>query len=204
MLRYLLLLLISSVPTHSQANIDTSSIYEEVESSVYQVRVINIETGKKVAIGSAFVVRREDILATNYHVVSEYVNDPDVFRLEYLSTDGDSGELELLDLDVIHDLAVVKSKTSMGKPLEIASVPDKGARLFSLGNPLDLGFSIVTGTNNGIMEQDEDGNILFSGSLNQGMSGGPALDESGKVVGINVATQGNSLGFLVPANYLSV
>ena len=205
MLRHWLLLLVSGLSIGaSQAATDTSSIYEEVESSVYQVRVINIETGKKVAIGSAFVVEQSDILATNYHVVSEYVNDPDVFRLEYLSTDGKSGPLELLDLDVIHDLAVVKSESNRGKPLEIAEVPDKGARLFSLGNPLDLGFSIVTGTNNGIMAQDEDGNILFSGSLNQGMSGGPTLDESGKVVGINVATQGNSLGFLVPANYLSI
>ncbi len=205
MLRHWLLLLVSGLSIGaSQAATDTSSIYEEVESSVYQVRVINIETGKKVAIGSAFVVQQSDILATNYHVVSEYVNDPDVFRLEYLSTDGKSGPLELLDLDVIHDLAVVKSESNRGKPLEIAEVPDKGARLFSLGNPLDLGFSIVTGTNNGIMAQDEDGNILFSGSLNQGMSGGPTLNESGKVVGINVATQGNSLGFLVPANYLSI
>jgi hypothetical protein len=205
MLRHCLLLLVSGLLIGaSQAATDTSSIYEEVESSVYQVRVINIETGKKVAIGSAFVVQQSDILATNYHVVSEYVNDPDVFRLEYLSTDGKSGALELLDLDVIHDLAVVKSESDRGKPLEIAEVPDKGARLFSLGNPLDLGFSIVTGTNNGIMAQDEDGNILFSGSLNQGMSGGPTLDESGKVVGVNVATQGNSLGFLVPSNYLSI
>ena len=205
MLRQLLLMIASGLLTGvSQASTDTSSLYEEVESSVYQVRVINIETGKKVAIGSAFVVERQDILATNYHVVSEYVNDPDVFRLEYLSTDGKSGSLELLDLDVIHDLAVVKSKTAMGKPLAIADVPDKGARLFSFGNPLDLGFSIVSGTNNGIMAQDEDGNILFSGSLNQGMSGGPTLDESGKVVGVNVATQGDSIGFLVPSNYLAI
>ena len=84
MLRFLLLLMVSSLLVNVlHANTDTSSIYEEVESSVYQVRVINIETGKKVAIGSAFVVRREDILDTNYHVVSDYVNDPDVFRLEY-------------------------------------------------------------------------------------------------------------------------
>lgn len=205
MIRYLWLLVLCSVFTQPAfALTDTSSIYEEVESSVYQIRVINNETGKKVAIGSGFVVQQDNILATNYHVVSEYVNGSDIFRLEYLSTDGESGPLELLDLDVIHDLAVVKSTKPMGKPLVIAGVPDKGARLFSLGNPLDLGFSIVTGTNNGIMTQDQDGNILFSGNLNGGMSGGPALDESGKVVGINVATQGNALGFLVPANYLSV
>lgn len=205
MLRYLWLVVLCCIGIQPSWSLtDTSSIYEEVESSVYQIRVINNETGKKVAIGSGFVVREDNILATNYHVISEYVNGSDVFRLEYLSTDGESGPLELLDLDVIHDLAVVKSTKPMGKPLVIASVPDKGARLYSLGNPLDLGFSIVTGTNNGIMTQDQDGNILFSGNLNGGMSGGPALDEFGKVIGINVATQGNALGFLVPAKYLSV
>ncbi|PWQ94654.1 serine protease [Leucothrix arctica] len=205
MLRCLLLLIISSLMiTPCLAESDTSSIYEEVESSVYQIRVINNETGKKVAIGSGFVVEKDSILATNYHVVSEYVNAPDVFSLEYLSTSGDSGPLALLDLDVIHDLAVLRSLKPMGAPLKIAPVPEKGAVLYSLGNPLDLGFSIVTGTNNGIMTQDQDGNILFSGSLNPGMSGGPTLDESGNIIGINVATQGNSLGFLVPANYLSV
>ena len=205
MLRCLLLLIISSLMiTPCLAASDTSSIYEEVESSVYQIRVINNETGKKVAIGSGFVVEKNSILATNYHVVSEYVNAPDVFSLEYLSTSGDSGPLALLDLDVIHDLAVLRSLKPMGTPLKIAPVPEKGAQLYSLGNPLDLGFSIVTGTNNGIMTQDQDGNILFSGSLNPGMSGGPTLDEAGNVIGINVATQGNSLGFLVPANYLSV
>lgn len=204
MLRCVLLLVISSLMiTPCFAESDTSSIYEEVESSVYQIRVINNETGKKVAIGSGFVVEKDNILATNYHVVSEYVNAPDVFNLEYLSTNGDSGPLALLDVDVIHDLAVLRSQKPMGTPLKIAPLPEKGAKLYSLGNPLDLGFSIVTGTNNGIMTQDQDGNILFSGSLNPGMSGGPALDESGNIIGINVATQGNSLGFLVPANYLS-
>ena len=34
------------------------------------------------------------------------------------------------------------------------------------------------------------------------MSGGPTLDEKGKVIGINVATHGNELSFLVEANHL--
>jgi S1-C subfamily serine protease len=31
------------------------------------------------------------------------------------------------------------------------------------------------------------------------MSGGPTLTQAGKVVGINVATEGNQISFLVPA-----
>jgi hypothetical protein len=99
---------------------------------------------------------------------------------------------------------VVKAKKYLGKPLKITSIPNKGANLYSLGNPMDLGFSIVEGTNNGLMKYSEDKNILFSGSLNPGMSGGPTLNEAGQIIGINVATSGNEISFLVPAEHLSV
>lgn len=186
------------------AELDTANIYANVEKSVYQIRVINKETGKKSSIGSGFVVNRNDILATNYHVVSEYINDPDVFSLEFFSTSGKVGPLELLDFDIVHDLAVVKAEQPMGEQLNISVLPEKGATLYSLGNPHDLGFTIVKGSNNGILTKDEDGNILFSGSLNPGMSGGPTLDEKGNIIGINVATSGNDISFLVPAEYLTI
>ncbi len=202
--RFLIVILLFTTYASALAENDTASLYAVAEQSVYQIRVINKETGKKSSIGSGFIVSENNILATNYHVVSQYVNDPDVYVLEYLSNTKETGKLELLDLDIIHDLAVLKASKSMGKPLKIDNIPKKGARLFSLGNPLDLGFSIVAGTNNGIMKQDEDGNILFSGSLNAGMSGGPTLNESGKVIGINVATAGNNISFLVPADYLKI
>ena len=164
-----LFLLLFSVllSTHAQAEIGASNIYTTVEKSVYQIRVINKQTGDKSSIGSGFVISKDNILATNYHVVSEYVNDPDLFRLEYLATNGKKGPLELIDFDVVHDLAVIKSKEPMGAPLAVAPLPPKGATLFSLGNPMDLGFTIVKGSNNGILTKAEDGNILFSGSLNQ-------------------------------------
>jgi len=201
-----LFLLLFSVllSTPAQAEIAATSIYSTVEKSVYQIRVINKQTGDKSSIGSGFVVNKDNILATNYHVVSEYVNDPDLFRLEYLATDGKKGPLELIDFDIVHDLAVIKSKQPMGTPLSIDALPPKGATLFSLGNPMDLGFTIVKGSNNGILTKAEDGNILFSGSLNQGMSGGPTLNKEGHVIGVNVATSGNDISFLVAAKYLTV
>jgi len=197
-----LALLMLGAQTWAETN--TTNIYTNVEKSIYQIRVINKQTGKKSTIGSGFVVGRQDMLATNYHVVSEYINDPDVFQLEFLATSGETGPLELIDFDVVHDLAVVQAKQTMGIPLQISSLPEKGASLFSVGNPMDLGFTIVKGTNNGILTKVEDGNILFSGSLNPGMSGGPALDDKGNIIGINVATSGNNISFLVPAKYLTV
>ncbi len=198
------LFLIINILTPAFAELGTSKLYTETEKSVYQIRVINKQTGKKSSIGSGFVVSKNNILATNYHVVSEYINDPEVYSLEYLSTSGKGGTLELLDFDIVHDLAIVKSKQPMGIPLKISYLPEKGANLFSLGNPMDLGFTIIKGTNNGVLPRAIDGNILFSGSLNPGMSGGPALDQEGNLVGVNVATSGNNISFLVPAEYLKV
>ncbi|WP_110690225.1 S1 family peptidase [Thiofilum flexile] len=193
-----------SIPISSYGANITTNLYTDVEKSVYQIRVINKQTGKKITIGSGFVVGREDIVATNYHVVSSYVNDINNYTLDYLSKSGKTGELTLLDLDIVHDLAVLKASQPLGKPLGLGKVPRKGANLYSIGNPLDLGLSIVEGTNNGVLEYSTDQNILFSGSLNAGMSGGPTLDEQGLVVGINVATSGNEISFLVAARHLGV
>lgn len=183
---------------------DSADIYSDSDKSVFQIRVVHVQTGKKSSIGSGFVIAASNIIATNFHVVSGFVNEPEKYKLEYLSKQGAKGSLEILDLDITHDLAVLKADKDLGPPLEIAPIPEQGARLFSLGNPRDLGFSIIEGVNNGIMENSEENNIHVSGSLNPGMSGGPTLNEEGKVIGINVATSGNEISFLVSAEYLSV
>lgn len=196
-------LLVLACPVMAQSS--SSAIYASVEQSVYQIRVINRQSGKKTAIGSGFVVARPDVLVTNYHVVSTYVNSAaDDFELEYLATNGKTGKLELLAVDVVHDLAVLKSDEPLGRPLVLGKTPPKGARVYSLGNPMDKGFSIVEGNNNGEMQDSSNRNMLFSGSLNPGMSGGPALNEQQEVVGVNVATSGNGLSYLVPVHYLAV
>ncbi len=181
---------------------DSADIYSDTDKSVFQIRVAHKQTVNKATIGSGFVVLKPNILATNYHVVSGFVNEPDKYVLEYVSKDGKKGSLQILDLDVTHDLAVLRADKPLGPPLHIANIPEKGARLFSLGNPMDLGFSIVEGVNNGIMKNSEEKNILVSGSLNPGMSGGPTLNENGQVIGINVATSGNEISFLVSAAHL--
>jgi hypothetical protein len=71
-----------------------------------------------------------------------------------------------------------------------------------MGNPLDLGLTIASGTNGGVLSQTDDSRILFSGSLNPGMSGGPTFDSQGLVVGINVSTARNDISFIVPTRYL--
>ena len=66
----------------------------------------------------------------------------------------------------------------------------KVERLYSMGNPLDLGFTISEGTYNGLVEHTYNERIHFTGALNPGMSGGPTVTADGAVVGVNVATRG--------------
>ncbi len=180
-----------------------SSLFDQYKSSVYQIRVINEATSQKTSIGSGFVIGEGDFLASNYHVVSDAVQ-KEHHRLEYVDENDQSGALAIVAVDVIHDLAILRAEKSLGNPLQLGPVPNQGAPLYALGNPHDLGFVIIDGINNGLLKKSARGQLLFSGSLNGGMSGGPTLDQQGKVVGVNVAylASGNNISFIIPAEYL--
>ena len=167
------------------------------------MRVLNRETGKKSSIGSGFIVGDGSRLATNYHVISQVILEPEVFYISFIGSDGQEGELKLLGLDVAHDLALLGAEHSLGEAIEMSPLPPRGAPIFAMGNPLDLGLSISVGTNGGILNQTDDSRILFSGSLNPGMSGGPTFNANGEAIGINVATARNDISFIVPSRFLS-
>ena len=182
---------------------EAQQLYQKYKGCLYQIRVLNRASGKIAALGSGFQFTPDGYVATNYHVVSEAIREPLQYRLEYLKSDGTTGLLNILDVDVVNDLAVVKGGGSQGSFLELGETPaSNGVKIFSLGNPHDLGMAIVDGTYNGLIEKSMYRKIHFSGSLNGGVSGGPAINHEGKVVGINVATYGNQLSFLVPVDYL--
>ncbi len=196
--------MLKSVPAQAKDITDEAQhIYEQYQKSVYQIQVIDSASGKKFVIGSGFQFTSEGHIATNFHVVSEAVNSPERFHIEYLRYDGTSGPLAIQDVDVVHDLAIVKSSQIFPEYLNLGDPNlSKGTRVFSMGNPHDLGMTIVEGTYNGLMEKSLYQKILFSGSINSGMSGGPALNHDGQVIGINVSTMGDQLSFFVPVDYL--
>ncbi|HEY8567934.1 serine protease [Microbulbifer sp.] len=180
-------------------------LYSDYRGSLYQIRLIERSSNSKAGLGSGFQISADGLVATNYHVVSEAVHEPDRYSLKYLSVDGKEGDLELLDVDVINDLAILRQKGEAGKDhLRLANTPpSKGETIVSMGNPLDLGMTIVPGTYNGIATGSFYDRIHFSGSINPGMSGGPVINRNGEVVGINVATAGNQISFLVPVDKLA-
>ncbi len=181
---------------------NTSSLYSRYSANVIQVRVIDRSTGSKTGIGSGFRISEDGKIITNFHVIAEIVAHPKRYQLEYEQVNGAKGSLHLVAFDVVHDLALLTSDRINQSYLDLSnSIPIQGQRIYALGNPLDLGFTIVEGTFNGFLEKSMYKKIHFTGSLNPGMSGGPVLNRDGDVVGINVATSGNQVSFLVPVSY---
>lgn len=197
------LIVLLGLPFQSAQALESKAIFQMHADRVFQIRVLNRETGKKSSIGSGFIVGDGRQVATNYHVISRVILEPDLFYISYLAENGREGELGLVALDIAHDLALLSSEQFVGEPANTSYLPPSGAPIFAMGNPLDLGLNIAVGTNGGILNQTDDSRILFSGSLNPGMSGGPTFNERGEVIGINVATVRNDISFIVPSRYLN-
>lgn len=199
---YSLLLLILATPTLAQ-DWSTEEIFSRYKAAVVQVRIIDEVGGEKSSLGSGFFISDAGEIISNYHVVADLVEHPGKFRAEYVLDDGSSGPLELLNVDVVHDLSLLRAAAVRRPFLAIESnLPAKGERLYAFGNPYDLGMTIIEGTYNGLLEKSLYERIHFSGSINPGMSGGPTVDRQGNVIGINVATAGNQVSFLVPAGFV--
>ncbi|MGH7088357.1 MAG: S1C family serine protease [Stellaceae bacterium] len=195
-------------PLPAPEPLSAEQVYAAARPRLLQVRTIVDGAGRQFIIGSGFLVSGDGLAITNYHVVSQYAFEPSTYRLEYTMADGSKGRLTLLAIDVANDLALVRldrgdtpffafSRRAVSGELA------KGERLYSMGNPLDLGFTIVDGTYNGPVERTYNQRIHFSGAINPGMSGGPAVTTDGTVAGINVAREldGELVSFLVPARF---
>ena len=190
-------------PTVSAA---AEGIYAAARPSLLQIRTLVEAAGRQSTIGSGFLVSADGLAVTNYHVVSQYALEPKTYRLEFARPDGAQGAVKLLAIDVANDLAIVQldGKDLPHLAFDAAALGDtspRGERLYAMGNPLDLGFTIVEGTYNGFVEKSYNQRIHFTGAINPGMSGGPAVTAAGKVAGINVAKRldGELVSFLVPA-----
>jgi serine protease Do len=199
----------AALPEPSASARDLFSRYKD---RLLQVRVLLSSASEQSSLGSGFVVRDDGAkgawVVTNYHVISSLAINPDKYRIELRGTNGRNVKAQLVALDVIHDLAVLKTEPSAETPawnvFALRETPlVQGNKIFSMGNPLELGFLISEGIYNGLVETRVYDEMLFSGALNSGMSGGPAIDSQGQVVGVNVSTRrdGEQLSFLVPVRY---
>ena len=169
------------------------------------------------ALGSGFVVSREGYILTNAHVVSSNGQTVKTVRVVFKGLGSQTKQVSgtVVGADNTSDVALIKVDPSKLGPLDVIPLGNSagvqpGEPVVAIGNPLGYDFSITAGivsaTNRDL--QSPNGATISNGiqtdaAINEGNSGGPLIDSSGHVIGINeqIATQsgGNEgLGFAVP------
>ena len=162
-----------------------------------------------VSAGSGFLIDSEGLVVTNNHVIE---------GAETIEVNTQNGEKFLADLvgtDPQTDLAVLRLK-SVEVELPYLEFGDSdrvevGDWTIAIGNPLgNLGGSVTAGIvsarNRDIRTGLYDDYIQTDASINRGNSGGPLLNTSGEVIGVNTiifsSNGGGSIGlsFSIPSN----
>ncbi len=165
---------------------------------------------QQVGAGSGFIVTSDGYILTNKHVVS----DSSASYTVLLST-GVQKVAKIVYVDESNDVAIIKIDGSYS-PLSLgdSAALKLGQSVVAIGNALgeysnSVSVGIISGLNRTIEASDGRGSVeSLSGviqtdaAINRGNSGGPLLDLSGKVVGVNVATVlgSNSISFAIPSN----
>ena len=159
--------------------------------------------------GSGFVVRPDGYIATNYHVVQGAT------EIKVYLPNGETYDAELIGRDTVTDLAILKIKAEDLQYLPIGDSDSLrvGEWVIAIGNALALKggptvtIGIVSALGRTIRSEEGDFYDLIQtdAAINEGNSGGPLLNLSGEVIGINQAIlrQGRSLSFAVSANVAS-
>ena len=165
---------------------------------------------KATALGSGFIIDSEGIVVTNNHVIQ---GAEDII----VSVNGSTEyEAKVLGRDPYMDLAVLKIESDEKfQPVKFGD-SDKariGDWVIAIGNPFGFGGTVTSGIissrNRDIGLTRYDDFIQTDASINQGNSGGPLFDLTGKVIGINTAiiAPGQSgsigIGFAIPSNSAS-
>lgn len=180
-------------------------------------KIEQIENGterKKVGSGSGFLISSDGLIVTNRHVVD--TKDVDY---EVTFNNGDVQKSEVLAIDPIYDVAIMKISFSSNKKYPYLELGDSdvlnvGESVIAIGNALGelknsvsvgivsgLSRSVTANGNAGLVEKLEKV-IQTDAAINKGNSGGPLIDLYGKVVGVNVAIadKSQSIGFALPIN----
>jgi serine protease Do len=165
--------------------------------------------------GTGVILSNEGIIVTNKHVVPTGTS-----SVKVTLYDGTVLDAEVVARDSRNDIAFVKVKDMKGKTLKAATLGDStqlrvGEKVIAIGNALGefqntVTSGIISGYGRDITAGDRSGSeeltnlIQTDAAINRGNSGGPLVNLSGEVIGINTAITGSdngqSLGFAIPVN----
>src|ERR1017187_1349636 len=183
------------------AKLTTAQIADRATPSVVVVENFN-EDGEKAGQGSGYVFSGDGIIITNYHVVrgakSLTVRIPgqEPYRID-----------SVLGYEIDHDVAALQLTGSSLQALltETVEEPKVGDRVVAIGAPLGLESTVSEGIVSALRNAGTMHIIQTTASISPGSSGGPLLNEYGKVIGLTTSTvrDGQSLNFVVSAKHVS-
>jgi S1-C subfamily serine protease len=160
----------------------TDSLLKHLGPAVIRI-LANDAAGTPINQGSGFLVTANGLVVTNYHIVKGSAS------LSLFYENGHRIEVEgIAASDPDGDLALIKIKGSLPGPLQFprdAEPPAHGATVYAIGNPLGTANTISDGKIAG-MRKDNYGTMLIQTNvaISPGCSGGPLIDEDGKVLGV--------------------
>jgi len=98
---------------------------------------------------------------------------------------GKSVNARLVRLSKDHDLALLKLDNCITPHLTLAAIraPQQGTRVYAIGSPLGISDALTTG----IVTKSEPEFLFTDTRILPGNSGGPLIDDSGQVLGVNTA-----------------
>ena len=201
----------------------TVELFEQTSPSVVYITTLARRTdwfgrpmGGEVpqGTGTGFVWDGDGHVITNAHVVGG------ADSVEVVMADQTTYEGELVGLSFSHDLAVLRIDVPSAALQPIIVGDSNGLRVgqsvYAIGNPFGLSATLTTGIVSALERRIEglDGTpiedvIQTDAAINTGNSGGPLLDSSGRVIGVNTQIASPSgavqagVGFAVPVSTVS-
>ena len=98
-----------NIPVTAAASENARDVLARVRPSVIQIKGFFGANTAQAFHGTGFAVQEGGVFITNEHVVSELVQHPEKYRLEYRTADGATGKITVIAVDVLHDLSVVRA-----------------------------------------------------------------------------------------------
>jgi putative serine protease PepD len=205
-------------PTASTATSTVGAIYKRSYKSVVEITVdsqaeatpFGGDGGSQQAQGSGFVYDDQGHIVTNQHVVDGATS------VSVKLWNGKSYKASVVGSDLSTDIAVIKidAPAAVLAPLALAdsSALEVGDGVVAIGSPFGLEQTVTTGIVSALHRQITapnnfaiDDAIQTDAAINHGNSGGPLLDMSGKVIGVNSQIESDSggndgIGFAVPSS----
>lgn len=168
-----------------------------LDSAMEAVLVVHAADDGNRFLGSAFLWGDiAEVAVTNAHVVG------DAAQVRLIDRQGRVVVVPVIARDPVRDLAVLGlSGTLMGRAGLVAGpAPTLGARVWAMGAPLGIAFTLTEGMVSAAPRQVEPAVPLrllqHNAAVNPGSSGGPLVDAMGRLVGLNARIADGSRMFV--------